>query len=329
MEEVAFPQYLENSSAAERINQLIGSISEWFKSEALERLVVVNGDSPPPRTLSGIDLAEWYDNYSAKHWDFRKGLERNMAEVPSLPNEVATLALESARSLGLLGYRPPKRQSYQHTLILGGLIRACIVRPRYAASLMRNGVRFDEVTALGAFRDLVGDELLIAEALKVEATNEFDAMVSGMSSSFNSEEDPKLHNPNTNRGNLDWQVATINGPIRTSVVVAPSRDETRRANTADTLAWWADREGDLTGTHILVITSQIYVPYQGANALEFLGLQRGAVVETVGVPDNLSNLGQWTQRFLPHQYLQETRSAIRGYFSLLESCLSMATDISG
>jgi hypothetical protein len=102
---------------------------------------------------------------------------------------------------------------------------------------------------------------------------------------------------------------------RLSVLAAPSSDPGRRANSADTYRFWAaERSGGATSA--LVVTTPIYVPYQGAAAVEVLGLECGLAVETVGTSAAASDLGEYTQPFLPAHHLQELRSAIRGMLSL-------------
>jgi hypothetical protein len=91
----------------------------------------------------------------------------------------------------------------------------------------------------------------------------------------------------------------------------------RRANTADTFVWWAERQRSLQKAHVLLITTAIYVPYQEAGAIRTLAMPYGATVETVGVPPDIADLGVHTQPFAPGNYLQEIRSAIRGYRHLL------------
>jgi hypothetical protein len=101
------------------------------------------------------------------------------------------------------------------------------------------------------------------------------------------------------------------------VIAAPSSaPEERRANSVDTYHWWAEKVGGLAGRRLLLVTNPIYVPYQGAGAIEVFGLRHGASIETVGVSRGAADLGAQTQTFLPSNYLQEIRSAIRGYRNL-------------
>ena len=106
---------------------------------------------------------------------------------------------------------------------------------------------------------------------------------------------------------LAWRQA---GPA-VSVLAAPSSDASRRANTADTLWFWAQRHAAGTRS-VLLVTTPVYVPYQNAVAVEVLGLRHGLSVETVAVSPAASDLGADTQEFLSSHKLQELRSAIQG-----------------
>jgi len=63
------------------------------------------------------------------------------------------------------------------------------------------------------------------------------------------------------------------------------------------------------GSSLLLITSQIYVPYQQLEALRIVALKHNVVIETVGFPLEWSgNLQGMTG---PNNYLQEIRSTIQ------------------
>jgi hypothetical protein len=278
-------------------------------------------DAVPPLEAGDRELYRWYDELAAEHWDFRRGVERNQARPANLTPRQEDAALATAAALGLVAAQPPSRQNYDHVLILGGLVRACVVRPAYAARLAQAGAMFGTITALGGFRPLFGDELDLAAALGVKADNELDAMVQGMARAFALDRDPETrrsHPSPTAHG--DWAIARFAERPDISVIAAPSSDAAaRRANTADTLIWWAEQQDAINRSHILLITTAIYVPYQDAGAIRTLGIPHNATVETVGVPADIADLGPHTQPFGPDNYLQEIRSAISGYRDLLGS----------
>ena len=317
---VVAPTWRADLPVPEARTQLRADLGAWIRSEPLATLASVWG-GVPPHAVGDHELYEWFDELSAEHWNFRRGAERNRAERADLSSRQESTALATAAALGLVDARPPSRQDYDHVLVLGGLIRACLVRPVYTARLSRAGATFGNITALGGFRPLNGDEHELAAALGVTAGNEMDAMVKGVARAFTLSADPEIERsdpPGT--GNDDWAIARFTERSDISVIAAPSSEAAvRRANTADTLVWWAEQQESIEKARILLITTAIYVPYQDAGAIRTLAIPHGATVETVGVPADVADLGPHTQPFSPANYLQEIRSAIRGYRDLLGS----------
>lgn len=308
------PRWRPQLPRPQALEELRLDISRWLANESMNRLVAAWDATPPNLPLS--PLLDWYDDFSEQHWDFRAGRERNLADKPVLSQTQSEQALATARGLGLTSPRSPSGGRYDYVLVLGGLVRACIVRPRYAAWLAKHGAEFGEVIALGGFRPLAGDEIPLSEEFGVNSRNEFGAMIAGVRSAFGITDQPSFENPTHGSGNADWEVASFDDRA-ISVIAAPSSNpEERRANSVDTYRWWAERTRPPLGSSVLVITTAIYVPYQGSGALEILGLEYDLTVETVGVPDDVADLGVHSQVFDSHNYLQEIRSAIRGLRSL-------------
>ena len=314
--QAAVPTWRSDTSPGDAAKDVIGAMREWLTSQALHELVKSwEEDVPEDKDLG--DLLEWYEEFTAKYWDFRAGRERNLVGASDFTTEKVNLVLEAASALGMAEARSPRYAAYDHVLILGGLVRACVVRPAYAADLERQGVTFGSVTALGGFRPLLGDELELARDLGVHGLDEFQAMIEGVSRAFSLDEPPQFDGAGADGGNSNWAVASFRSAQHVKVIAAPSSDPAaRRANSIDTYLWWAHREGALDGKRVLLITTSIYVPYQGAGAVEALGLTFGCEVETVGVPSSAADLGPHTQQYRADHYLQEIRSAIRGYRSL-------------
>jgi hypothetical protein len=104
-------------------------------------------------------------------------------------------------------------------------------------------------------------------------------------------------------------------PVR--VVAAPSSEPgVRRANTPDTYAWYATELAQIRpGQRLLVVTTEIYVPFQHADALRMLALPHGVQVDVVGVNPGKAH-PELRQTFEPHNYLQEIRSTIRALRAL-------------
>jgi hypothetical protein len=304
--------------------QIADKIAEWVRSPALAVLVKEFGGSVGDGDLA--ETLEALDRFSADRWDFRGGRERNLVVAPQFTTATERVIGAAARALGLeqgsaIGPLPTGRAdhvviAYDDVLILGGLVRACLARPLYAAREIAAGkIAAASVTALGGFREIAGDEVGLVERITGdEVSDELHAMDAGVRNAFDVAEPVSDEGESAEQVGASWRVreyVTATGlPVR--VVAAPSSEPgVRRANTPDTYAWLATRLARLQpGQRILVVTTDIYVPYQHADAVRMLALPYGVTVETAGMqPGRVDE--RLRQTFAPHNYLQEIRSTIR------------------
>ncbi|HTA98163.1 MAG TPA: hypothetical protein VK730_11040 [Solirubrobacteraceae bacterium] len=330
---VTFPPVLPLPSTPE---ELPTAIEGWARSPALTALVEAFGDRLPD-DLELDALLTWLEAYSER-WDFRSGRERNLVEVPQLTSAAERIVSASALALGLrsapasspLGDGPEGAGGrYDDVLVLGGLVRACLARPLHAAKLLREGnIETKTVTALGGFRVIAGDEVgLVERVVGEQASDEFHAMDAGLRNAFAVAEPVSDCGDDSNVVGASWRVreyATVTGlPIR--VVAAPSSEPgVRRANTADTYAWFATELARLhRGQRVLIVTTEIYVPYQHADALRMLALPYGVEVDVTGVDPGRAH-PELQQAFDTHHYLQEVRSTIRALHALHAALASTA-----
>jgi hypothetical protein len=292
--------------------RVIALIDAWATSPALGELVAAFGGH---RALA--DPLGWLDEFSASRWDFRAGRERNLAAIPELTRNQESLVLDLAPELGFSGQETPTHLDFDVVIMTGGMVRAGIVKPRHVTALLDNGLTASEIVFLGGFRPFAGDEHAVAVALGVEGDNEFASMVSGMRLAFAPLGEAVVSGDVVSPGNASWCEQRWSVAGRTlSVLAAPSSDPvSRRANSADTFTFWAERQGEKR-PRVLVVTTPIYVPYQGALAVELLGLHYGFEVETVATSASAGELGEHSQAFSPANHLQELRSAIRSMRSL-------------
>jgi hypothetical protein len=307
---------------------LPAAIEAWASSPALARLLEQNDTTAPVR-LRLPALLDWLEEFSER-WDYRRGKERNLVTAPVFSSLERKIVLAAADALGLVG-TPPRRHGeptpptvhYDDVLILGGLVRACLARPLHAAKLLREQtITTDMVTALGGFRAVAGDEhgLLKTVIHGESVTDEFDAMDAGMRNAFPIRQVTEERGEESDTTGGSWRIRqyeTEHGPpVR--VIAAPSSEpETRRANTPDTYAWYATQLGQLEpGSRLLIVTTEIYVPYQHADALRMLALPHGVALDVVGVQPGAVHPAL-RQTFQPHNYLQEIRSTIRALRMLL------------
>ena len=269
-------------------------------------------------------LLDYLDAFSGDHWDFRRGRERNLAERIEFTPERDTVILDCAAQLGL-SQVPPRHQHYDTVVMTGGMVRAGIAKPRYVRMLLDDGLRVDNIVFLGGFRPFGGDEHEVAAELGIAGDNEFDAMVAGLHRAFGPLGEPRVEEAIGSTQNESWRQLTweVSG-TRVSAVAAPSsHPESRRANTVDTYRFWAGNRRRASEQSVLVVTAPVYVPYQGAGAVEVLGIEYGLAVETVGISRRTGHLGRYSQEYEAMHYLQEVRSAIRGMRSLRRSLLRL------
>ena len=306
-------------------NDTVAAIEAWTRSSALEELVQLSGGEVP----AGLELTELLARLEefSKAWDFRGGKERNLFQARSLDPATEQTIKDAAAALGLIRGGVEPRGRYDHVLILGGLARACLARPLAAARLLeQGGVEAGSVTALGGFRELKGDEVGLVEQVAGEQAgtesvgDEFEAMDAGIRLAFG------LRSPDRERGERSrsafgsWRVReyTTAAGLSAFVVAAPSSEpEVRRTNTGDSYEWFATELAGLQpGQRVLLVTSDIYVPYQHADALRVLGLPHQVLIETMGIqPGEVDP--RLSQVFSADAYLQEVRSTIMAYGRLL------------
>jgi hypothetical protein len=315
------PVALPTIDPAQPEASVLRSIATWLDSAPFVALVdKFGGAGLTPGEPLASRLAK-LDAFSDR-WDFRKGGERYVEITTDLDADEEHLALAAATALGLVTPVAPRHRDYDHVLVLGGMVRACVLRPRRAAELLGESVSAPAVTALGAFRELGGDEPELAAAAGLAGIEtEYDAMEAGMRQAFGLRMLGEERSGNDPNPFLSWRVRTFRDregrPI--AIVAAPTTDPTRRANTPDTYAYWARNLAKLRpGQRILLVTTTIYVPYQHVGAIGMLGLPYGVEVDTVGVDPSDARHEDLRQDFTAQKYLQELRSTIRGMRSLVD-----------
>lgn len=303
--------------------QTIERIDAWLGSDSMLELVRLFGGELD--TTSASAFASNLQAFAQTQWDYRRGSERDVARRIRLDDEQVLQVMKATRSLGLAESAPPLRDHYDTIIVLGGLIRGCIIRPRHAAQLVHHELSTHEIVGLAGFRHLSEPELAIAGRLGVHANDEFGAMTAGIASAFAQDlvlptSDIELNDPHTPSRSwrrLAWPTADAATFDEASVVAAPTtRPGATRANTRDAYHYWANElRADATRT-VLAVTHPIYVPYQGSIAIETLGLEHGLHVETIGVTAAAADLGPDTQQFEAQDYLQELLSSINGLVAL-------------
>lgn len=263
------------------------SVREWVFSDRLRELVAIFGETIPATDTR--EVLAWLDEFSLRRWDFRGGRERSAMRHHEFTAGESAAIMATMHDLGLAGRTTPARDSYDRILILGGGAPACVIRPAYAASL---AVTSGGVAALGSDRPLrEAERRFLADIGAPGPETEADAIDLGARAAFGDE--PAV-----------------------TVVCALRGDGSSRANTADTYeAWRAADPADLD--RVLIVTTDIYVPFQHFDAVRKIGLALNCSVETIGVPAGYELPSGYRVRFTLSHYLQEVRSAIRSLRRLL------------
>lgn len=321
---------------------LLAGIERWLDSEPLRALVRAFGGAND-EILSGGPVAR-LDRLDAftERWDTRQGLERNQAAELDLSAEQQHLAKAAGDALGLRGPEALRFEHYDHVLMLGGLIRACLARPATAARLLcpseSNGapnaaaqITAGAITALGGHRPFAGDEFAQAASEGLpHLTEEYEALDAGTRRAFglgepasDEHESSPLPGGSWSIRTYQWQQAPGAASVPVRVVAAPSSEpERRRADTPDSYAFFAARIAPLShgtlgsGTRLLLISTAIHVLPQHLAALRILGLPYGVDIDTVSAQAG-SVPGMPLANFTPTKYLLEIRSTIRALRQLV------------
>ncbi|WP_431932042.1 hypothetical protein [Micromonospora sp. RP3T] len=283
-------------------------IASWVDSPAMAALLAEFGGGPRPVGPLG-DRLDALEEFSAR-WDHRKGrLERHQVVGESFAADTDARIRSAARSLGLAGRATPRGRSFDHVLVLGGGVRTMMARAHLAATILRRGVRAGSVAGLGSLRP-IPEQNVVAAGLGLGAVaTEGDAVDEALRHAFGAAPATERRSGTTGAGQPWWVRSHRDVAPPVHVLAAPSTRPGERANTADTLVGWAELVRPASvGARLLVVTTDIFVPFQHCDAVRLLGLRYGCAVETVGFD---SGDDPWVPPPATSAILQEVRSAIR------------------
>jgi hypothetical protein len=311
--------------AAERgmcmADNLESALWAWASSLPIRALAEASGWEWP--TIADVaKLLKWLEGQSSD-WNFRARRERNYIgsdaayvngrEIPE------DLIVESARALGMVEQKSRLTWPFSAIVVLCGTVGACVNRIYKAASLVSESSHSESVVILTAHRRLQESELETARALGLtEVQDEARAAVAITREAFHLG-DPE-HGAIVEAAESDDELWSASAWLHwrgTDVYVAPSSEPGRRANTADQLRYWADLADVGPTDRLLLVTTQIYAPFQQLIAARILGLERGCNISCVGVDSATAHLP--FQPFSGRLYLQEIRSAIRAAAELIQA----------
>ena len=313
----------------------------WLDALFSESRATLNGLSARQTALLRRALAIERITAAAFNFRTRDGSgyrERSQALEADFSPETRAQVLALTTALGLVTPTSPRFPSYDKTLVLGGGYRSPLLRARYAAHLQANGVALGEISFLGSPRFLIDEppERPVIGEYAPAAADEFGLMLGAVRSEFGLEaaeitflcgcasadhECPNWRCRGTNGADgtppaftHERQAKLVGNDGRTvgSVLSASTGRPPYRPDTADTLGLWARCAKPRFGQRVLVVTTQVFVPFQTFDGLRRLYLPFGVDVDIVGFG------AEWGDRPQTAEYLlQETLSAIRSARRLL------------
>jgi hypothetical protein len=289
------------------------------------------------------------ERLAAANFDFRSGAhyrERSQAATANFDAELRGEVLRLTDRLGLVSPRPAQVSRYDRTLVLGGGYKSPLLRARYTAQLNEEGVELGELGFLGSPRFLIEEpaELPIVADYAPAARDEFDLMEAAALAEFDVSADPveflcgcpssdvscpKWRHRGTEASRRTPPAFTHERRVRLAdrsgrtvglVLSASTGRPPYRPDTSDTFELWGRCAAPEADERILLVTTQVFVPFQLFEGLRRLFLTYGAEIDAVGFG------ADWQDRPHTAEYLlQETLSAIRSGRRLLIDAAEVLT----
>ncbi|MBG6141576.1 hypothetical protein [Longispora fulva] len=316
---------------------------KWYPVPGDDGVEAVKGLSPAQADV--MRRAVVVENMAAADFDFRsvdgkQYGERSQAGVADFDAERRERVARLADQLGLVTPRPARFSRYDKTLVLGAGYRSPQLRSRYAAQVQAAGVDLGELSFLGSPRFLIDDpaELPVVEGFAPGAHDEFDLMMGAARTEFGLTTGEVTFLCGCVAADLTcpaWRHRGADGVEKTppaytherqvelfdraghmvgSVLSASTSRPPRRPDTSDTFALWARCADPRPGQRVLVVTTQMFVPFQNFDGIRRLNLPHGVEVDTVGLG------AEWGDRLeTAENLLQETLSAVRSGRRLLDA----------
>lgn len=311
------------SDESETRKKIEEEIKQWLVSPELVKIVESFGGKYPD-VDDTKHLVNWLLGFSEK-WDYRQKQKtitndknsevlRWTVNNSQISEEQQKAVFDGINMLGLKNVSIPHFDFYDYILVLGGARMACLYRTKYAKELILKMKRNPRaVVMLSGMRPVSDTERNMTDSYAPDALTEFDLMNAGAEQAFELSgeyEEIKYMNPNMKKS---WAIRTyldLEYGFQIQSVCGPSSNpELRRANSADTFNFFAERQQIKSGSRVLMVTSQIYVPYQQMEAISNLAIPNNIYVETVGFPTEWNVNQQGMMR--TENYLQEIRSTIQ------------------
>lgn len=212
-------------------------------------------------------------------WDYRRGKERWEADGEEFTPEREELIRGAATALGLLGRAVPGAGEYDHVLVLGAGVGPMMGRSRLAAETLRGGVSASTVSATCSRR-----RLTIQKPALPHCETEEDAVVLSLRRAFGVTEPSKVLEGAMPDGTAWYfQAYTDVKPPVFVLSGAAVKADGRRGGTKDEYIRWAESiPDDPHGQRLLVVTTDLFVPFQHCAGVRVLGQTLGCTIDTIG-----------------------------------------------
>ena len=228
----------------------------------------------------------------------------------AINNEEEILAC--AKELGFIGKTDLSNEklNIDYVLVLGGGKESNILRPLYA-KMMIDKYSFNDAMVVGLTCDRKIDESENTENFHYDESckTEFDCVRYGLQKAFNRTQYIKAYEDIDKIINDDITNDMPEVGNKVYVLRSPANDGRDRANSKDTYEYFFEILFNHNLKNILLVSSQIFVPYQGLSFMEF-ALEHNIYFEIVGYPYLLYDKTGEYQHAQPVKYLQEFRSVM-------------------
>lgn len=313
------------------ISDINAHIYHWLYSDQLTNIIqTFKGDLPD--TDSILERADWLLKFS-DCWDYRT-IQKNahdqktgeharwQIDSTNISEEQKSAVNDGIHALGLIDIQTPIENNFDYIIALGGARFSCLYRTKYVHELLsRQKISAKSVVLLSGMRPILESERSSTDTYAPDARTEYDLINAGAKHAFGLLQNFKeeiYHNENPNKS---WAVRAYDflpdTPPIFSISAPSTESEKRRANSADTYKFFIEKLNVKQGSKLLLVTSQIYVPYQQIEAIRTLAIPYNLYIETVGFPVEWA--GQQQGMMEPANYLQEIRSTIQAIHRYLHS----------
>jgi hypothetical protein len=234
----------------------------------------------------------WLKGFSNTYLDTRKGKLRSEVKAVELTEEQEAAIMAFTDELNMQGETNASQRRYGFIEVLGGAKQSNRLRVEHARKQMEADVHAPFLLLLGSERRLKDAEIKDTANYAPGAQTEYDLLAGALETEFGVTDfeevafgpDGQPIDPASPDAGKVRFYELPNG-TRALLVSAPCVEGKGQANTTDThnfIGAVLGEERYREAGSILLVTTDVYVPFQHADAMRLLGLRRGLTVESIG-----------------------------------------------